>query len=102
MLKNVKDITISKVFTILNLLTFDRAKYTYIGDLCSGAWTDCIYNKNRFRSGRALPTVPGPCARQRGADGYASGRACSGACRGRLEVARVQKYAHSLDSSKRW
>ena len=27
-LKNVKDITISKVFTILNLLTFDRAKDT--------------------------------------------------------------------------
>ena len=41
-LKNVKDITISKVFTIFNLLTFDRAKYMENGDLCSGAWTDCI------------------------------------------------------------
>ena len=48
--KNVKDITISKVFTILNLLTFDRAKYMENGDLCSGAWTDCIYNNYRFRS----------------------------------------------------
>ena len=37
--KKVKDITISKMFTILNLLTFDRAKSRYMenGDLCSGA-----------------------------------------------------------------
>ena len=40
----------SKVFTILNLLTFDRTKYMEDGDLCSGAWTDCIYNNYRFRS----------------------------------------------------
>ena len=71
------------------------------GDLCSGAWTGCIYNKYRLRSGRTLATVPGLFARQRRADGYASGRACSGTCHGRLEVARVQKYAHTLDSSKR-
>ena len=45
----------SKEFTILNLLTFDGVKYMENGDLCSGAWTDCIYNKYRFRSGRALP-----------------------------------------------
>ena len=32
-LKNVKDITISKVFTILNLLTFDGVKYMDNGDL---------------------------------------------------------------------
>ena len=40
--KKVKDIIISKMFTILNLLTFDRAKSRYMenGDLCSGAWTD--------------------------------------------------------------
>ena len=40
--KKVADITMSKVFTILNLLTFGRAKYMENGDLCSGAWTDCI------------------------------------------------------------
>ena len=33
----------NKVFTILNLLTFDRVKYMENGDLCSSAWTDCIY-----------------------------------------------------------
>ena len=43
--KKVKDITISKVFTILNLLTFDRVRYMQNGDLCGSAWTDCIYNK---------------------------------------------------------
>ena len=59
-LKNVKDITISKVFTIFNLLTFDVVGYMENGDLCSGAWTDCIYNKYRLRRGRALPTTPGP------------------------------------------
>ena len=35
-LKNVKDITISKVFTIFNLLTFDGTKYMENGALCSG------------------------------------------------------------------
>ena len=55
----------SKVFTILIVLTFDRAKYMENGDLCSGAWTDCIYSKYRLRCGRALPTAPGLCARQR-------------------------------------
>ena len=49
----------SKVYTILNLLTFDGVKYMENGDLCSGAWTDCIYNRYRFGSGRALPTTPG-------------------------------------------
>ena len=78
----------SKVFTILNLLTFDGVKYMENGDLCSGAWTDCIYNKYRLRRGRALPTAPGLCARQRGADGYASRRACSGTLHDRLEEAR--------------
>ena len=32
----------SKVFTILNQLVFDGAKYMENGDLFSGAWTDCI------------------------------------------------------------
>ena len=41
-LKNVKDITVGRVFTILNLLTFDGLKYMENGDLCCGAWTDCI------------------------------------------------------------
>ena len=43
-LKNVKDITVGRVFTILNLLTFDGVKYMEQenSDLCSGAWTDCI------------------------------------------------------------
>ena len=45
MLKIVKDITISKVFTVLNLLTFDRVKYMENGDLCSGARTGCIFNE---------------------------------------------------------
>ena len=64
------EVTMSKVFTIFNLLTFDGVKYMENGDLCRGAWTDCIYKKYRLRRGRALPSVPGPCARQRGADGY--------------------------------
>ena len=41
-LKKVAEVTMSKVFTILNLLTFDGVKYMENGDLCSGAWTDCI------------------------------------------------------------
>ena len=49
-LKKGAEVTMSKVFTILNQLTFDRAKYMENGDLCSGAWTDCIYNNYRFRS----------------------------------------------------
>ena len=44
------EVTMSKVFTILNLLTFNRAKYMENGDLCSGAWIDCIDNNYRFRS----------------------------------------------------
>ena len=60
----------NKVFTIFNLLTFDGVKYMENGDLCSGAWTDCIYNKYRFRTGRAIPTISGLFARQRRADGY--------------------------------
>ena len=43
-LKKVKEVTISKVFTILNLLTFDGTKYMENGDFCSVAWSDCIYN----------------------------------------------------------
>ena len=64
----------SKVFTILIVLTFDRAKSRYmaIDDLCSGAWKDYVCDKYCFRSGRAVPTVPGLYVRQRGADGYAS------------------------------
>ena len=40
--KKAAEVTMSKVFTILNLLTFDGVKYMESGDLCSGAWTDCI------------------------------------------------------------
>ena len=43
--KNVKDITISKVFTILNLLTFDGVKYMENGDLCCGACMDRLHLK---------------------------------------------------------
>ena len=39
-LKKVAEVTISKIFTILNLLTFDGTKDIENGDLCSGAWTD--------------------------------------------------------------
>ena len=54
-----------KVFTILNLLTFDSAKYMEYGDLCSGAWTDCIYSKYRLcRRALALSAAPSLCARQ--------------------------------------
>ena len=35
----------SKVFTILNLLTFDGVKYMENGDLYSGAWTGCIFDE---------------------------------------------------------
>ena len=41
-LKKVAEVTMSKVFTIFNLLTFDGGKYMENGNLCSGAWKDCI------------------------------------------------------------
>ena len=47
------------MFTVLNLLTFDRAKSRYmaIGDLCSGAWTDYVAADAPFPPSRSFAHV---------------------------------------------
>ena len=42
-LKKVADVTMSKAFTILNLLTFDGVKYMENDDLCSGGCMDRLH-----------------------------------------------------------
>ena len=55
-LKNVKDITVGRVFTILNLLTFDGVKYMENGDLCSGACMDRLHLKQISSPSRTRPS----------------------------------------------
>ena len=54
----MNEVTMSKVFTILNLLTFNGTKYMENGDLCSGACMDRLHLKQISSPSRTRPSHP--------------------------------------------